>query len=75
VEYYYQWLQPWEHYIPMERDFTDLDDKVAFAESQLRAMRALSQRATAFTERYLSFPCIAALIAALLWRYRAFYRA
>jgi hypothetical protein len=73
VEYYYFWLRPWEHYLPMDADFLDLDAKVEFAESHPRAMRAMAERATTFTQRYLSFDFLAALVAALLWRYRALY--
>ena len=33
-EHYSHWLRPWEHYIPMDPGFTDLDAAVERAESR-----------------------------------------
>ena len=70
-EHYYHWLRPWEHYIPMDPGFADLDDAVERAESRPDATQAIAGRASAFCDQYLSFDALAAVTASVLWRYRA----
>ena len=33
--YYYQLLKPWTHYIPVNNDFSDLEEKLIWAQSNI----------------------------------------
>lgn len=45
-------LKPWIHYIPLQRDLGDLDDKIEWCEGHPKACNAIARRAHAFMKRW-----------------------
>jgi hypothetical protein len=53
VEHYYGLLQPWEHYVPVARNFSDLESKIEWLQRNDGAARAMVRRANAFAREHL----------------------
>ncbi len=53
-EYYYQWLEPYVHYIPVKRDLSNLVDQYEWAEANTQQVVDIVDNANAFAEKYLT---------------------
>jgi hypothetical protein len=53
-EFYYQWLVPYEHYIPVKRDLSDLIQQYEWAEANSDQVAEIAANATRFAKQYLS---------------------
>jgi hypothetical protein len=53
-EYYYQWLIPYEHYIPVKRDLSDLMEQYEWAESHPKEVEQIATNAQHFAAQYLT---------------------
>ncbi|KAF7323933.1 CAP10 domain-containing protein [Mycena kentingensis (nom. inval.)] len=65
TEYFSDWLQPYEHYIPVMPDLSDLLDKIEWAKANDAEARAIQQAGKAFADRVLTdaqFDCYFSLV-------------
>lgn len=53
-EYFYQFLQPWEHYIPVKRDLSDLKQNFEIIEKDNNLYDTISKKSVEFAQKYLS---------------------
>ena len=53
-EYYFQYLKEFIHYIPVKRDFSDLNEKIIWSEQNPDKCRIIAQNALSFAEQHLS---------------------
>ncbi|KAJ7617352.1 glycosyl transferase family 90-domain-containing protein [Roridomyces roridus] len=54
TEYFSQWLRPYEHYIPVRPDLTDLPDKLEWARTHDEEARRIQQAGKEFVERVIT---------------------
>lgn len=54
-----EWLEPWVHYIPIERDFSDLEEKVAWMIRHDAESRRISYRASLWIKDLVFHPLAA----------------
>jgi hypothetical protein len=52
-EHFERWLKPYEHYIPIEMDFSDLEDKVKWAMRHDAEAKRMAENAKAFALEHL----------------------
>lgn len=52
-EWYYDLLQPWVHYVPVKRDFSDLAKKVEWLRANDDKARWINEQASLFVKNYL----------------------
>ncbi|KAK6097444.1 hypothetical protein MT418_003062 [Batrachochytrium dendrobatidis] len=55
-EFFQRWIVPWEHYIPIEMDFSDLDQKIEWAKNNDDRARRIAENGRRFAERILNKP-------------------
>jgi hypothetical protein len=53
-EYYYKWLVPWEHYIPVRRDMSDLVEKTRWCLDNYDRAKRISENAYEFSKKHLT---------------------
>jgi hypothetical protein len=53
VQWYYRAIQPWVHYIPVQSDFSDLIEKLRWAEAHEELAEAIVKRAQGFAKKNL----------------------
>jgi len=53
-EYYYEYLKPWIHYIPVLNDCSDLIDKIRWALNNTEAATKIAENAYEFSQKYLT---------------------
>ncbi len=53
IEFYYDELKPWIHYIPVNNDMSDLVEKIFFAQSANNMCQEISQNANKFANDHL----------------------
>jgi len=53
-EYFYQFLIPWKHYIPVKRDFSDLKSNLNILEKDTSLYDIISKESINFAKKYLS---------------------
>ncbi|KAJ7178197.1 glycosyl transferase family 90-domain-containing protein [Mycena filopes] len=53
-EYFNDWLRPYEHYIPVKIDMSDLVEKVEWAVANDKEARSIQERGTEFARRVLT---------------------
>lgn len=53
-EFYYDWLEPYRHYIPVARDLSDLTAQLDWAEANPEKCREIAAAAQAFARRHLT---------------------
>lgn len=53
-EFYYQWLVPWQHYIPVRRDMSDLVEKVRWCLDHYDHAKCIAERAYEFSTVHLT---------------------
>ncbi|CAK5284942.1 unnamed protein product [Mycena citricolor] len=53
-EYFSGWLRPYEHYIPVRPDLSDLVDKIAWAQTHDAEARAIQANGQVFAERVMT---------------------
>ena len=51
---FYDSIKAWEHYIPVNKDLTDLDQRLQWARNHEAESEAISKRATAFVKHFMS---------------------
>ena len=54
MDWFYDQIHPYEHYIPVRTDLADLYQQYKWAESHQDQAKAIAQRGTAFARRFLS---------------------
>lgn len=52
-EHFYSMLRPWEHYVPVSRDLSDLKDRVIWAREHDDEARKISENARKFANENL----------------------
>ena len=72
-EGYLQWfssaLEPWKHYEPVKKDFSDVKEKVVWLEQHDDEARRIAEQGTAFAREILSQDRTLEYMEALLNRY------
>ena len=53
-EYFYEHMRPWQHYIPVQRDLSDLMDRVAWAIRNPAAAKKIADQAYEFAKEHLT---------------------
>ena len=53
-EFFYKHLVPWEHFIPVKNDFSDLESNFNKVDSDLQLYRHISQESRKFCEKWLT---------------------
>lgn len=53
-EWFFQYMKPWEHYVPVRRDLLDLDENLEFLRSNPELERRIVENASAFAASYLT---------------------
>jgi hypothetical protein len=53
-EYFFEYLREWEHYIPVNRDLSDLTEKTTWCIQNYDAAQRIAENAYQFSKRYLS---------------------
>lgn len=53
-EYYYKWLMPWEHYIPVKHDMSDLVEKTRWCLDNYEQAKRIAENAYEFSRKYLT---------------------
>lgn len=53
-EYFNDWLRPYEHYIPVLPDLSDLLERVAWAEAHVEEARLIQERGRQMAERVVT---------------------
>lgn len=53
-EYFYQFLKPWIHYVPVKRDFSDLKENYLRIETDISLQNFISKNQKEFSSIYLS---------------------
>ncbi|KAI9018415.1 glycosyl transferase family 90-domain-containing protein [Hyaloraphidium curvatum] len=74
AEFFYSLLRPWVHYIPLEHNLTDLEDKILWARANDGYARQVAEQGRAHAERYLAPRVVDAYWADLLQRYARLQR-
>ncbi len=54
IQWYYGELMPYVHYIPVEEDFSDLVDKIRWADEHEEEVRGIVENANSFAQKNLS---------------------
>ena len=69
--WYYEGIQPWEHYVPLKADvfIADVRDKVRWATAETAVARRIAQASTAFAMNWFPEQMQMAYVAAALIRY------
>ncbi|EGD76818.1 hypothetical protein PTSG_08166 [Salpingoeca rosetta] len=57
-EHFYNALEPWVHYVPVERNLSDLFDRVEYAQQHDDEMQAIARAGREFTRKHLRMPDI-----------------
>lgn len=52
-EHYYKALKPWKHYVPVERDLSDLLEKIEWAKANDEEAQRIVKRANRFVQKHL----------------------
>ncbi|KAH9266649.1 hypothetical protein BASA83_010455 [Batrachochytrium salamandrivorans] len=55
-EYFERWIVPWEHYIPVAVDLSDLEEKITWARNNDAEARRIAESGRRFSERILNKP-------------------
>ena len=74
IEWYYDDLLPYVHYVPLSYNFGDIEQKVRWAQFHDKKARAIAKRSKAYVERYLTHDNIFCYMYRLLKRYAAAQR-
>lgn len=53
-EFYYKWLVPWEHYIPVKHDMSDLVEKTRWCLDNYDQAKQIAENAYKFSTKYLT---------------------
>jgi hypothetical protein len=53
-EFYYEWLVPWKHYIPVKRDMSDLVEKTRWCLDNYDQAKKIAENAYEFSKRHLT---------------------
>lgn len=53
-EFYFDWMEPFHHYIPVAHDLSDLSKQLDWAESHPEECRKIAANALAFAQRHLT---------------------
>lgn len=54
-EFYYEYLKPWIHYVPVKRDLSDLEENYEKIESDLNLQNTIKQNQVEFSKKYLTW--------------------
>jgi hypothetical protein len=54
IEYWYQWLRPWQHYIPVASDLSDLIERIEWANRHQAECRRIAENAQQFALKHLT---------------------
>ena len=74
VQWYYKALRPWEHYIPVNSDLSDLFEKLEWAKTHDKEAEQMAARATEFVKSNLSQEDVLLYLHAFLQAYAKLYR-
>ena len=69
IQWYYEGLKPWIHYIPIENDISDLPEKIKWALNNDEKVYEISQNAQKFAHENLNYEDILYYIYLLLTEY------
>jgi hypothetical protein len=53
-EFFFEFLKPWEHYVPVARDLSDLVEKAKWVFDNYEEAKRIGERAYAFAQEYLT---------------------
>lgn len=74
IQWYYGALTPYEHYLPVQEDLSDLLEKIQWAKEHDAESQAIAENATQFTENHLSSEDTLVYLYHLLIKYAACLR-
>lgn len=69
-EFYYPFLKPFEHYVPVQADFSDLISTLEQLDSDDAYCRAVAQNGRDFVARHLTYPSVMRYIKEVLEAYQ-----
>lgn len=69
IQWYYRALEPYKHYVPFKRDFSDLIPKILWARSHDKMCHKIVRKATRFAKKNLSYADMLYYIYLLLTEY------
>ena len=55
IEFFYEALQPWVHYVPVNEDLSDLEEKISWAKENDEEARAIAEAGYDFIVRNLTY--------------------
>jgi len=55
IQWYYQALSPYKHYVPFNKDASDLIEKIAWAQENPEQVQAIIRNATQFAQQNLAY--------------------
>jgi len=74
IQWYYGALKPYEHYVPVKKDLSDLLEKLAWAKAHDREAKQIAANATAFVKQNLNTEDSFVYMAYLLQEYAKLQR-
>lgn len=69
IQWYYEGLRPYEHFVPVKEDLSDLVEKIEWAKKNDREVKEMASRATVFAKEELSIESTFVYMAHLLREY------
>jgi hypothetical protein len=69
IQWYYQGLEPWVHYVPVSDDYSDLAELITWLNVDDEAARAIAKNGTRFAEQYLNSKMARSYLYALIVEY------
>lgn len=69
IQWYYRALKPYEHYVPIAADLSDLEDKIHWARKHDKTVQKISENAQHFAHENLSHPRVLQYLYLLLLEY------
>ncbi|MCX5924821.1 MAG: glycosyl transferase family 90 [Candidatus Dependentiae bacterium] len=69
IQWYYEPLQPYVHYIPLAHDVADIEEKITWADTHNQEVQQIIKNANTFANNNLGYPDILLYIYTLLTEY------
>lgn len=74
IQWYYAGLKPYEHFVPVKEDLSDLLEKIQWVETHDKEAKQIAEKATAFIKNEVSIEDVFVYMAHLLQEYAKYSR-
>jgi hypothetical protein len=71
LEFFYSALRPWEHYVPLSRDLSDLEERLRWVQDNPEQAETIANNTASFSAAYINDFTITCYLAELVRRYHA----